>query len=364
MMAILIAGPLQGPPSPAIGIQSAWIAMSTNGSIATAREQRVVQGTNVRLYLVVEAQVNGKAIVFSEAPRLRRKGRILSQGRIHRWPSTADPITIQWRTIEPSLEPGIYDNTGTFGVAPHGGDDKAHPARWHWCSIEYRQHPRSWGSVWAHEANARPLEAPDHYQGLGTMRYSATLQYRGRSIHTPGTTERDKGGLRQSVPTVRFRTNNTEVGYMTELLNVPYVYGSASTTGKDRHHQAERATGTDCADLIVYGWRRAGHNIKYTWSQGLKAHTRRTSNASYVSDKTYRNREGKRIEFGKEIEVGDILLWGRHVAVITERDPSNFLTQNTTILHTIWGSPAMVPLKQIGFGFDKTDFQIRRLKIR
>ena len=149
---------------------------------------------------------------------------------------------------------------------------------------------------------------------------------------------------------------------MTELMNVPYVYGSASTTGHDRHHQAERATGTDCADLIVYGWRRAGHKIKYTWSQGLKAHTRRMSNASYFSDKRYRNHEGKRIEFGKEIEVGDILLWGRHVAVITETDASNFLTQDTMILHTIWGSPAIVPLKQIGFGFDKIDFEIRRLK--
>jgi len=360
VLALSLGSPVQA--NPKIELDSAWIAVQAEGSVPSDKEVRVVLGTDVTLFLVVEARVDGKKRWFTDAPRLRKRGRRIRGRWIQAWPDDYPPIHIQWKTVEPSLSLGIYDNTGTFGTEPHAPKHPTHPSRWHWCPITYKEHSLTLGSGWTHPANARPHESPDRYSGLGTMRYGASIRMGEQRVNTPGRDNRTRAGIHESVATVRFRKDNSFVGYMTELMNVPYVYGSASPSGKDRDHQSEKATGADCADLIVYGWRRGGKRLKYTWSQGLKSYTKKMKNVSYMTDGSYRTEGGNLIEFGDAIRAGDILLWGRHVAIVVEKDPKNVLTKDTKILHTVWGSPEIVPLRKIGYGFDKTDFEIRRLK--
>src|SRR5438045_4018799 len=59
----------------------------------------------------------------------------------------------------------------------------------------------------------------------------------------------------------------TYLGYLTEMFGQPYVWASAGLT--DATHQSERLEGSDCADLMVYGARRMGKRIAYTWTGGL-----------------------------------------------------------------------------------------------
>jgi hypothetical protein len=264
--------------------------------------------------------------------------------------------------LEADPKGGIYDNTGKLEVWWHPERQETHPPGWHWCPIDYAETDTGWGSVWSKQVTSRPTTTPDRYDGLGTMRFAAQLDYRGKSYRSKGLEHRDKAGLKRGVATLQVRMDDTPVGYMTELINVPYVYGSHTPTGRIADHQAERAVGADCADLIVYGWRRAGRRINYTWTQGLKKLTRIRAVAATVSQGFYRKADGSPIAFGKDVRVSDILLWGRHVAAIAKRDPSGFLTPDTQILHTITGSPAMGPLKEIGFGFDSMSFEVRRPK--
>jgi hypothetical protein len=280
---------------------------------------------------------------------------------IERWPAGVQGPTIQFLRLEADPKGGIYDNTGKLETWWHPERADTHPESWHWCPIDYAESDTGWGSVWSHLVSARPTKTPDKYNGLGTMRFVATVNYRGKHYRSKGLEDRDKGGLKRGIATIRIRMDDTPVGYMTELINVPYVYGSHTTTGRISDHQTERAVGADCADLIVYGWRRSGRRgITYTWTQGLKKLTRLQATAASVSGGLYRDQQGQPIRFGSRVRPNDILLWRRHVAVVVSTDKKGFLTPQTTILHTLTGSPMMGPLKDIGFGFHTMAFEVRR----
>lgn len=345
-----------------VRIQRAWIAtgLAKADAFASDAPLRAPLGADVRLYLVVEATVNGRrrARVFTEAPRLKRRRRTVR--RLERWPEVWGALDIAYFKLEPDpLDGGMYDNTGTMEPTWHPQERAAHPRSWHWCTIDYTESACGWGSVWQHRADAVPTTTRN-YGGLGTMRYVARVRRGGKTWWTPGKDRQDRTGLTAGIATIQLRRDDTPVGYMTELLNVPYVYGSSSSTGRDRDHQTERAVGADCADLVVYGWRRAGRRVGYTWTGGLKTRTRRRALVTAVEGGRYRTGDGRPIAFGDQVAVGDLLLWNRHVAVIASRDPSGFLTPETLILHTVVESAALVPLKEAGFGYDNPPFDVRR----
>ena len=68
------------------------------------------------------------------------------------------------------------------------------------------------------------------------------------------------------------------------------------------------------------------------------------------------------MKFGRDVEVGDILLWKGHVAVVAAKDPTGYLTPNTQIVHTVQESAALIPFKEIGFSFDSPPFDVRRFR--
>jgi cell wall-associated NlpC family hydrolase len=319
----------------------------------------MLSGKTLRGWLVLETRWKGKTVYFSDAPKIKQKRRII---RAKKWPShTFGEIAIHIAKLEPEIpNQGIYDNTGRMEPYWHPEERKDHPKKWHWCPIQYQETMVGRESnKWRHQLDTKPTTSKYH-RDLGTMRYVARVTWKQRRYWSPGKNHRDKGGVRPGIATVRVRRDNSAVGYMTELMNVPYVYGSSSTSGRLADHQTERAVGADCADLIVYGWRRAGRKIDYTWSQGLKSHTRRTAHVAQLLEGRYREQNGLPIKFGQDIQVGDIILWNRHVAVVASADSSGYLTPNTEILHTIMETPKLTKLANVGFGFDTPPFQIRR----
>ncbi len=360
--AVLAATPTAPKPKK-VTVDKVWIALSEGPKgRATNREKRVKLGTDVRAWLVVEARVNGKRRYFSDAPKLRKGRRRI---RPRRWnPAIHGDLKIAWYKVEADpIDDGIYDNTGTMEHAWHPQERQDHPARWHWCTPDYLETKTGWGSVWTHEVKDAIPTTTTNYHGLGTMRFAARVTHNNRTVRSLDSRHQDRAGLKPGLATVRFRRDDTPVGYMTELINVPYVYGSSSPGGGHRGHQAERATGVDCADLVVYGWRRAGKRKQgYTWTGGLKSRSKRRVWVTGLKNGQYRTADGRPIEFGAQIRVGDMLLWDRHVAVIATKDPTGYLTPETEILHTVMESPALVPLREVGFGFDTPPFDIRRAR--
>ena len=57
------------------------------------------------------------------------------------------------------------------------------------------------------------------------------------------------------------REDDTYTGYLTELLNLPFILPPRSVSSYG--HQTDLRIGTDCAELAIYGQRRMGKDIPY-----------------------------------------------------------------------------------------------------
>ncbi len=351
------------PGAPSVRIDAVWIAIAVADGPATDAEAWAKLGQRVTGSVVIEATVAGKRALFSEAKVVVHRGKKLTP---QRWPKAWEKPEVRWALLEADPKGRLFDNTGTMERSWYPDERKAHPASWHWCPIDVAESPLAWGKhTLTHRLDARPKRTPDTFGGLGTFRYVVELRWRGQTVRSRGAAHRDKTGLLPGIATVRVRRDDTPVGYMTELVNVPYVFGSSTATKSDTDHQAERAVGADCADLVVYGWRRAAvvqrkTPPKYTYTGGLKTMTKRVAYVDTVENGVYRTGDGRPVKFGRDVEVGDLLLWKGHVAVVAERDPSGYFTPKTKILHTVIESAALVPFEKIGFGFDTMPFDVRR----
>lgn len=356
------SGPRQPEVAATLQVDHVWVALGKAGAVPTDAELLVKRSDKARLYVVVEA-VDKKTRTrhtFSTAPKVRKGGRTVAT---ERWPTrTAGALDLTVFRLEADPpDGGIYDNTGTLEHRWLGAARESHPEKWHWCAIDLVETDTGWGSGWEHAVDATGTTTTD-YGGLGTMRFVVHVAQGKREIWSRGREHADKAGLRPGVPTIRVRRDDTAVGYMTELINVPYVYGSSSPGHAIADHQTERAVGADCADLIVYGWRRAGRKVSYTYSQGLKKYTRRMATVLGDQSEVYRNDAGQPLRFGKDVAIGDLLIWKGHVAVVAGADRSGFLTTDTPVLHTVVEAPELEPLGKMGFGFPDGNFEVWRYR--
>ena len=157
--------------------------------------------------------------------------------------------------------------------------------------------------------------------GAGTMAFKVTaIAKDGATISTPGRESMKWGGLTTEVFRVTFRRDDTLIGYASELLNTPYIFGSA---GPDGRNQTDLLIGSDCADLAVYARRRAGFKAEYTSSYGIDQQAREVKGPA---------REGDVLHFPSM----------RHVAILFEdREPKGVVTEDDLILHTCWAPPTV-----------------------
>jgi hypothetical protein len=186
------------------------------------------------------------------------------------------------------------------------------------------------------------LPKVEQLPGVGTMAFAvkATLE-NGAEVSTPGLEAMKYGGLTQAVMRVTVRRDDSYLGYVTELINTPYIFGSA---GPDGRNQSDLLIGADCADLAVYGQRRLGKKASYTSTYDLdKQAPERFRGVSADADGHVLDAAGKPIAFGdKGVRAGDVLHFpgSRHVAVLYEdRPPLGVLDAGDLMLHTCWAPP-------------------------
>jgi hypothetical protein len=181
---------------------------------------------------------------------------------------------------------------------------------------------------------------PDAAPGAGTMAFQvkATLED-GHELATPATFK--YGGPTPDVHRVTFRLRDGYLGYLTELINAPYIFGSA---GPDGRNQTDLLIGSDCADLAVYGRRRLGLKTEYTSTFNIDKQAPEQARAVTLDE------GGRGLDaHGKPIvpQPGDVLHFPgtRHVAVFWEdRPPLGVLDANDLMIHTCWKPPAIEPI--------------------
>ncbi|MGV3620084.1 MAG: NlpC/P60 family protein [Archangium sp.] len=174
------------------------------------------------------------------------------------------------------------------------------------------------------------LDAVNALPGVGTMAFRVEATMNGKAVSTPGMESTKYGGLTKDVFRVTFRRDDSLIGFATELINTPYIFGSA---GPDGRNQSDLLIGSDCADLVIYARRRQGHKAEYT--------------SSYAIDK-----QAPEVKSGPP-KAGDLVHFPsvRHVAILFEdRPPIGELNDEDLILHTCWAPPTVQALKDTSCG--------------
>jgi cell wall-associated NlpC family hydrolase len=221
----------------------------------------------------------------------------------------AQPDTITWFKIEPTV--GSLDNT---------------TPSFHFEPVTYAETELSAcrGKVDC-PADVTPttLAPVKQLAGAGSMAFRVEVKTKdGTVISTPGMGSTKYGGLTKDVFHVAFRRDDSLIGFASELINTPYIFGSA---GPDGRNQSDLLIGSDCADLIIYGRRRSGKKAEYT--------------SSYDIDK-----QAPELKAGVKARVGDLVHFPsmRHVAILFEdREPVGVVDENDLIFHTCWAPPTV-----------------------
>jgi hypothetical protein len=294
----------------------------------------------VRLYALVAADIAGRRQWFSDAPQVRLAGKRLEVRPLAQLPRA----TLRWYRVEPEVATMSNTESGGFRFEPipylrtaiAGGDGQPSLA-----------------------ADVRPTLTPDHGHGVGTMRFAIELRRGGSVLASPGVEARrgrGSGGLLDTVHRVSIRRDDTYLGFLTEMFGQPYIWASAGTT--TRAHQSERLEGSDCADFIIYGARRMGKPLEYTWSGGLPAVTKLLGRGERGEDGVYRDAAGEPLPFPA---AGDLILFPRHVGALSQdRGQPGVLDDQDLMLHTLFDSPKEQAIADSGYA--QTTVELRRWK--
>ncbi len=293
-------------------------AAASEGPVYARKERKVM------LYAVLDVDDGGTHAVFTDAPKLRRKQHVRPLAQ-------APAVELRWNKIEPA-------------VANLSNGDGEH---FHFEPIDYRATPIE-SSASAIVADVHPTLTPDHGNGVGTMRYQLVAIQNDRVVASPGPEARrgkGSGGLSDAVMRVSIRRDDTYLGFLTVMFNQPYIWASAGLS--DATHQSDRLEGSDCADFVVYGARRMGAKIAYTYTGGLPNVSRLIASGTRGDDGIYRDAAGAPIAFSRP---GDLLLFPRHVGVLVEdRGTKGVLDDQDIMMHTLFDSPKEQPLADTGY---------------
>jgi hypothetical protein len=344
------AAPAPSPPAPKLGdpgaggrIVAAQVVAAVGEAPASDRPVRARTGERVTLYAAVVVEQDGKRAVFCDAPSLVLAGKPVAAAPLARAPQ----LELRWNRIEPA-------------VATMSNGDL--PADFHFEPIDYRATPVDGAANRATlPADVRPTLTPDHGHGLGTMRYQLVALQGDRVIASAGPESRrgkGSGGLTDAVLRVSVRRDDTFLGYMTELYNQPYIWASEGLTPDT--HQSERLEGADCADLMVYGQRRLGNKVPYSWTGALPGVTDLIAAGTRGDDGVYRDKRGEPIPFPR---LGDLMLFPRHVgALAADRGKPGILDDQDLMMHTLFDSPKEQAIADSGYA--DRPVEVRRFRVQ
>lgn len=291
------------------------------GGIADDTPKRARARDGVTLFAVLEAVDRaGRRVYFTDAgPEIRLGGK----RRAARPLAAAPAATLFWFRVEPAVESLSNTGTGSFHYEP----------------IRYAE-TGIVGALGAGSlpADVRPTRTPDRGHGVGTMRYKLVAVTEDGALATPGAEARrgkGSGGLSDAVHRVSLRADDTYLGYLGELFGQPYIWASAGASRAA--HQSERLEGADCADFVVYGQRRMGRDLEYTWTGDLPRVTRLLAAGRAGEGGVYVDQRGRRLPFTR---AGDLLLFPRHVGVLSrDRGVRGVLDGEDTMIHAYFATP-------------------------
>nr|MBA3538963.1 hypothetical protein [Deltaproteobacteria bacterium] len=165
------------------------------------------------------------------------------------------------------------------------------------------------------------------------------------------------GGVTDAVMRVSIRRDDSFLGFLTEMYGQPYVWASAGMS--DGSHQSEHLEGSDCADFMIYGARRMGSSVSYTWTGGLPKVTKLIAAGTRdPADGIYRDAKGKALAFPR---IGDLILFPRHVGALAfDRGTLGVLDDQDLMMHTLFDSPKEEPIADSGYA--AKPIEIRRFQ--
>ncbi len=304
------------------------IVSSAGAGIPDGAEKRVRLGTAVTLHAVAWSPERGLVAGVPEVVFEGRRSRA-------RPPTPEDgPLVVRWWKVEVAAR-SLSNTDPSF----------------HWEPVPYRDVPiPSCDDRLSCPAEVRASLLGDR-GGLGTMAFKVEVRLGAQVGASPGSEKLYRGGLSAEVARVTVRRDDSYLGYLTELFNTPYIWGSAGDP--PAVHQAERRIGSDCADFVTYGVRRLGHDVPYTSTYGLPAFARLVAqSAGPGEDGVYRDGRGKPIPVGEAgLLPGDLLLFPRHVgAFVRDEPPLGVFSTSDVMIHTCWAEPAEQPLAATDWG--------------
>ena len=316
---LLIAALAAGPRAERRIVTVHIVSRAGDTAVPTDRPKHALASDRVTLYAVLAVREAGRLQYYGNVPSAVIAGRPRTLQPLDRAPDAL----LSWYKVEPRVESMSNTQSGSFQFEP----------------IDYAETPvPNWQLAAEVIADVSPTLTPNRGNGLGTMRYKLIALTASGAISTPGAEARQgrgSGGLSDDVHRVSLRRDDSYLGYLTEMYGQPYIWASAGLT--DARHQSERLEGSDCADFVVYGRRRMGEPIPYTWTGGLPKYTRRLARAMPRQDGTYVDQDGRPIAFPQP---GDLVLFPRHVGVLTsDRGIPGRLDHQDVMFHSYFASP-------------------------
>ncbi len=124
---------------------------------------------------------------------------------------------------------------------------------------------------------------------------------------------------RHKVIQVVVRTDDSYMGYLTEMFNVPFTLPPMRT--RTGWHQCDERMGADCAEFAIYGKRRQGFEVAYLGPRGIYRYLDEIAPSKLFPAATdhgvvYQDTSGNTVRVGDAgLVPGDILHFGAQVSV-------------------------------------------------
>ncbi len=162
--------------------------------------------------------------------------------------------------------------------------------------------------------------------------------------------ETEEGWLPAAPVEMRVRKGEGFHGALSECLGMPYVFGVSGVAEEDLSG-VETGWGSDCANLLVYAWRRCGVPLGCGDPGRLRAQ---------LAAKAENVGIGSGVKIGdEEIRRGIAVDFGNHVAAVWEdREPSGVLDGNDLVMHHLGGFPEIVALSRLAERYPKFDLLV------
>lgn len=306
-----------------------------NGAPCKQKTFFLREGDTLRLYLVLQYENKFIAPIdsfYSEDTRYKTT-KPLSQ-----------PISISWYEIQPKLQE--YSNLWSRGNIKEGNVHRE--------PIDYQKKTIPEYS----DKKCFDFSHRTKKNNFGTYYVTAEVTLEGKSVDQINTFFSETSPLNQKYPfkivQIVHRKDDTYIGYLTELLNTPFIIAPMVT--EDGYHETDTRMGSDCAAFAIYGKRRQGYRVSYCGPRGIYKYLIEIGKGPLWSKKgsgseIYVNKDNQSVKVGVDgIERGDIVHFRDQVSVFYEDSGVNgFLDKDDLLFQCYKNAPHITSIANSGF---------------